>query len=107
MQHIITDDHDLGDGWTLYTEYKPIDEDVGIWGWYWAIEQEGAGLEDPLHGWPYLSVASRSLGHTDMKLPREIFGPFGTEDAAKKLGISFCSQLKDNPERWGLLTGGK
>ena len=107
MQHILTDDYDLGDGWTLYTEYKPVDEDVGIWGWHWVIESESEGLEYPLHGWPYLSVASRPHGGTDIRLPREIFGPFVSEDVAKKLGISFCTQIKNNPERWGQLTGGK
>ena len=60
MNHIITDDHELDNGWTVYTEYKPVDEDAGIWGWYWAIERDGEDIDRPTDGWPY-SAAEGSV----------------------------------------------
>ena len=105
MQHIITEDHDLGDGWTLYTEYKPVDEDAGVWGWYWVIDQEGEDREDPLEEWRFLSEESRPLDDKNIALSRGFFGPFGTEIAAKESGISVCSRIKGNTKQWERLTG--
>jgi hypothetical protein len=97
MQHIITDDQDFGDGWTLYTEYKPVDEDAGVWGWYWVIEQECEDRED--------SLEERRLDDKNIALSRGFFGPFGTEIAAKESGISVCSRIKGNTKQWERLTG--
>ena len=98
MHHVITDDHDLGGGWTLFTEFKPVDEDAGIWGWYWAIEQNHDGYAEPVEAWSSLSVASRSMGDMGSGLPGKIFGPFSSEEIAKESGISLCAQVKKAPD---------
>ena len=107
MRDILTDDHNLGSGWTLYTEYRPVDEDAGIWGWYWALDREDEGLEEPHANWQYLSASPRSLGNTDIMPPGGVFGPFGAEEIAKEFGISYCNRIRDDREQWGRLTSGE
>ncbi len=97
-QDEISHERELGNGWTLWTEYKPLAEEVGRGGWYWALEREDDPFEvDGAWYFPPSSLAELSVVWGREENP---FGPFATEEEATAAGLRFWEKMVDNPDLW-------
>jgi hypothetical protein len=104
MTDVIINEHDLGQGWSLWTEYKPFAEDKvpwgGPWGWFFALEKEGDSID--VDWWPEANEPSTLLNDWSLvsDLDSDVFGPFDNEEGAIVAGRRLWEKVVDDPELW-------